>query len=545
MSFLRRNKDEQPADSTPVIDPTMGMPPPYVPPSPEAEAKDKSPKGNIFQRAKQYLIDTYNGLYKIVLEPSMPTKGSVFKILFGIIIGMIWAYGIAQVEYTGANPHRLNQDSQDQWVKMAAVGFTAESAYGQQEVIELLQEVNNPGAVVERLLSGQLTDGDRLALENVQPVAQEIVGTPAPENPGLGNEIISALIPFIVVIIVAPILVLLWRLLIYPNIVAGILERIKVARNPEYAKQKKQEQADLKRIQEQRRFAEQMQADTAADAQYGEPVVQSLSIYTKGRPYDDSFAIELGPEQMNKFLGETGASIASKVGDDLQAVEFWAFDMGTQQTLTKIFLAEGALNDPTIRAQLAPRVQNPETDFAPATPGSKLILETDYIRVTAEIVGSEHNSAGGTPNSAIENLQMKLAAYQKEGDVVPASSAPPPIPPPAPLPDYSDIEFDPPPVPPSSTPQPSFDPNPQPLGGQPLQPLGGSSVQPLQPLGGSAFGSPPPASPPPSSPSNPLQPPPLQPPAGGNVQPLRPSAPPPEDDDPFGGTGDFTPLPGS
>ena len=258
---------------------------------------------------------------------------------------------------------------------------------------------------------------------------------------------------------------------------------------------------------------------------------------------------ELGPEQGNQFLGECGVSIATRAGDDVQSVEFWGFDMATQDTLTKIFAAPAAVNDPALQAKLGPRVENPATDIIAAAPNAKLTLETDSIRIQGEIVSVVYNDAGGTPNSGIENMQLKILTWQKQGSPVGAAAGGfPPIPPPQPLPDYSAIKFDPPPQMPAS-PSPggrslddyddiTFDPPPQ-MPASP--PPGGRSLDDYDDI---TF------DPPPQMPSgrNPLQPPPLQmPPSGLNpLQPpplqMPPQRPKPEEDDPFGGTGDFTPL---
>ena len=65
--------------------------------------------------------------------------------------------------------------------------------------------------------------------------------------------------------------------------------------------------------------------------------MRAVSTYVKGQNYDDSFAIEMGPEQGNQFLGECGISVATRVGNELQSVEFWGFDMASQETADQGF----------------------------------------------------------------------------------------------------------------------------------------------------------------------------------------------------------------
>ena len=565
MSFLGRKKDkddkqQQAGAPPPMIDPNTGLPPPYEPPDPNADKAKDGEKVGFVQGIRNYIMDSYNGLYKIVLEPSMPKRATIAILIVGVLLGIFFAYMLAPVELTGAHPRRLSDDGLQQWVRMVAVGH-ATGGYSDDSALLVLQQIPNPQQVVNNVVNNpQVPPEEQQAVANLQtlPGYNELTGSVAPRDPGFIASTVSIILFILAVMIITPILVVAWRLLIYPNIVAGIIHQVKLMTNAEYREQKEREQRDRDTLKEQNRLKEEMKKNVVADANFGAPVMQNISIYTKGRNYDDSFAIELGPEQGNQFLGECGAGIATKVNDELQAVEFWGFDMATQATLTKIFVAPGSVNDPTLQAKVSNRVENPATDIVAAQPGAKLNLDTEAIRIQAEIATITYNDAGGAPNSAIENMQMKIVTWQKQGNAVstPAGAVggPPPIPPPQPLPDYSDMTFDPPPQMPQSQPASppaggksmdeyanmTFDPPPQMPQSQPAPPpAGGKSMDEYDDI---QF------DPPPQMPGrNPLQPPPLQMPQSGGLNPLKPpplQMPPDDDDDddPFGGTGDFTPL---
>lgn len=565
MSFLGRKNDKDDKkqvsqaspQAPPMIDPNTGLPPPYEPPDPSAPKTEE--KVGFVQGIKNYILDSYNGLYKIVLEPSMPTRGTIGLLVVGLIIGMISAYAIFPTEFTGAGPRRMSDGAVEQWVKMVAVGKSSGINYRDTDAIAVLQQLPNPQQAINRVINNPETKEHEInAVKELQSIEgfNELTGSVAPQDPGIFGSLIQIVIPILLVVIITPILVVVWRLLIYPNIVAGIFDAFKRATNKEYAEESARSKKELKTLQDQKRIKEEMAKNVVADVEFGEPVIQTISIYTKGRNYDDSFAIELGPEQNNQFLGECGSSIATKAGDDVQSIEFWGFDMATQMTLTKIFVAPAAINDPTLQAKVSNRVKNPATDIVAAQTGATLTLDTDAIRIQGEIVSIAYNEAGGSPNSGIENMQMKVSAWQKQSSPVGAGvGAPPPIPPVQPLPDYSDMQFDPPPQMPAGNPAPlppaggrpldeyanmQFDPPPQmpTKNPAPLPPAGGRSLDEYDDI---QF------DPPPQMPGQtPLQPPPLQMPSTG----LNPLQPPPlqmppreeEDDDPFGGTGDFTPL---
>jgi len=315
--------------------------------------------------------------------------------------------------------------------------------------------------------------------------------------------------------------------------VAPARKAIRMATDKEFAEKTRKEEEALKALKDQkdakdkfeREMREQAEAAAASGVTLGPPVMTQISQYTKGRDYDDSFEIELGPDQGNAFLGQSGALIAEAVAPDPVAIEVWLFDMFSSKNLNKMFVSEQAYNDPSIRGRLEGEVDNPASDLIPVpATGGELIIESDKLRLKSTM-----NSVQFDGNGRFESFQMQMVAYQSDAAGAPA--APPTPAPVMPTPD-----------PFASPPSPAPAPQQAPSGGvQPLQP------PPLQM----------PSSPPPMQPSNPqpLQPPPLQsPPPSAPSGGLQPLAPPPlnmpssfeddDDDDPFGGTGDFTPLNG-
>ncbi len=471
----------------------------------------------MLQRIRNYIIDSYNGLYKIVLEPSMPTKQTIILLVLGIFLGMVWAYGCSPTVYYNGSPHQLNPTAREQWVIMA--GAAAQRGYYDDTGIrDLLQQVENPSTTIQNAINSASSPTVQQDLQQILPLAGELTGTPAPSNQGFFASLMSFVLPIVLVVVVTPILVVVWRLLIYPNIVAGAIHQVRMRRNTEYREQRMKEAADRQRIQKAREAEKAMVAEV--DEELGEPVTQKMSIYTKGRNYDDSFAIE---DANDMFLGEFGASIAKSTDDgDPTAIEVWLFDKEDfTRTLTTILMTPHAFNDPATRAQLEVRVENPATDLVQIQAGGKFKMETDKIRVQANVTDLAFITDGSAPpNSAIENLTLELSAWQRDPD------APPP-------PGVRPMTTAAPGVAGFGSPPPAASPPPQPLQPQQMQPLTPPPLQQPPAYGGQLQ-------------AQPLQPPP-PPPMGTGLQPL---TPPPlqmpsdddDDDDPFGGTGDFTPL---
>jgi len=523
MGLFRNKKEDESVQAVPM-----------TPPQGNAKETKKSGGG-----LRQWLIDSYNGLYKVVLEPSMPTKQSIILLVVGLVIGLLWGYLLSPTIFYGANPNRLNGAAQEQWIRMVAVGAYSRAEYTEQSAAELASKVPNPVQTINQLLSDpNLSQTDRDSLQFLLSILPgDLAGAEPIEPPGIVNQVLGLLVPFLLVIIVTPILVLLWRLLIYPNIGAPIVTKIREMTDPELAEKNRRSREEIKIMQQQRVLRDQMKAEVSTDMELGEPVMQYLAIYKPERSFDESVEIELPLDKGGDFLGQCGTVIAEAVDPDPVAVEVWLFDMFSQQNLKKIFITETGYNDLSIRSRLESDVANPATDLIVAVPGAVINLDTEKLRLQGKMASVAVNA-----NGRFQDFNLQLRAWQKgvaaRPAAIPAAPIAAPMPAPAPAPaaippmpvakplsDYDEIQFDPPPAIPQQSAPSSFAPPPG-FGQFPQQPPASGSMQPLTP---------PPLGQAPQAPRPGMTP--LSPP------PLRPQPPASNDDDPFGGTGDFTPLP--
>jgi hypothetical protein len=501
MNFGRKNKEDKsqavPAQTAPAT------------PEPPKEKKAFSITG--------WLKDSYNGLYKIVLEPSMPTKATVALVIFGLVVGLFWAYVLFATVFNGANPHRLNQPAQDQWIKLVGIA-ASKRVYSAEQATSLLNTVDNPSLAIERMLADPtLPAVEQEALRFIQDIARSVSGTPSPQDPGFLSSLFTGLLlPVILFLILIPVAALLWRLLIQPNLVAPVIQKIQEARDPALKAKNDAARASLRKIKEERAMLEDLKKQNVADVELGDPVTQVLKIFTKGRSYDESDEIENGDD----FLGQCGSVIPEAIEPDPLAVELWLFDMFAtgDQNHKRLFVTELANSDPAIRAKLTRDPEISADEWVVAKPGAKVVIDAQKIRLQGEMISVEVGEDG-----RFNNFRMKVSAWKKDGKAISApmpsmANAPQPV---APMPVYT-----PPPAPAYTPPPPAYTPPPvQPLA-PPPSPLG---ARPLSAYDDITF-DPPPA---------PLQPRPLSP------LPPQPSynPPPPPEDDPFGNTGDFTPLP--
>ena len=389
------------------------------------------------------------------LIESGPNPATILLIVLGMIIGMVTAYVIIPTEFSGASPRHMSQPAIRQWVRMVAVGHSQDIHYDDNNALLFLQQIPNPQNVVEGLAANvNVPVAERSALEALTEIDgyANLVGTLAPQDPGLVLSTLQVILALAAVAIAVPLLTIAGRT-VSPNrnSASKPIEEHAAAyspANPQVTPSAATTPKQLQSFSEARPSPPWVEDETEKSGtlhpQYGAPVLRTISTYVKGQNFDDSFAIELGPEDGNQFLGECGISVATRVGNELQSVEFWGFDMASQETMTKVFAAPAALSDPALISTVANRVQDPTTDIIAAQPGARLIVDSSAIQIQAEVKSVVCNYGGGTPNSGIETLQIELLAWRKrsQGASLPADSYPTPAQ--SPFNEYADLQITPP-----------------------------------------------------------------------------------------------------
>lgn len=432
-----------------------------------------------------------------------PRRTTVLLVLAGMVIGMIAAYVVIPTEFTGASPRHMSQQAIQQWVRMVAVGHSQDLRYDDGNALLVLQQIPNPQSVVEGLArSAAIPAAERAALESLTEIDgyDRLVGPIAPQDPGIFASSLQVVLALAAVALVIPVLTIAGRTILPRGDGADERKSKESSAAPTAGSQvtpaagsaPTSNQAQSEAPPASAWVDDETEKSGTLHPQFGVPVLHAVSTYVKGQNYDDSFAIEMGPEQGNQFLGECGVSIATRVGNELQSVEFWGFDMASQETAIKVFAAPAALSDPALLSAVANRVKDPTTDIIAAEPGARLIVDSSAIQIQAEVKSVICNYGAGTPNSGIETLQIELLAWykQSQGASVPAAGYPAPAH--SPFNQYADLQIAPPAQPSSPTPPP---------------PAAGASAPPR---------------------------------AAASAQPAK--RPEDEEEDPFGGTGNFMPY---
>ncbi len=384
-----------------------------------------------------------------------PKRSTILLVLLGMVIGLATAYVIIPTEFTGASPRHMSQQAIRQWARMAAVGHSQDVHYDDSNVLLILDQIPNPQDVVEGLAANSNVPlAERGALEALTEINgyANLPGANAPQDPGIVLSSLQIALALAIVAGAIPILTIAGRTINQREERAVSPPRQEAAAaSPASSQVSLSKAPPAQTVQTYSEAAprtpwgeDETEKSGGLHPQFGAPVMQTVSTYIKGQAYDDSFAIEMGPDQGNQFLGETGISVATRVGNELQSVEFWGFDMAAQETLTKVFAAPAALSDPALISAVANRVKDPTTDIIAAEPGACLIVDSSAIQIRAEVKSVLCNYGGGTPNSGIETLQIELVAWykQNQGASVPAAAYPAPAQ--SPFNEYADLQIRPP-----------------------------------------------------------------------------------------------------
>lgn len=443
----------------------------------------------------KWLRDSYNGIYKILLKPHNPSRQTVFLIIAGFLIGLLVGYAIDPVQYYDADPSTLQQGWQDEWVKMLADrAAAANGADLSANIVQLLQAVDDPVGIIDSLTNTEPDIEVRNRLFNIRELAvqaQENAAT-APQIT-LWASIRPWLLGVIILFVLTVIVSWLWGVFDAASYVRAFGKRLRGEKDSE-------DVIRMRARSEEARKAEGSRTDFAVTTQ-GKPMMQRMSSYIYGYgEYDESYSIE---NEDSKFFGECGAAVSETSGDKATAIEVWVFDKAGPpgNTTVKVFASENAFNDPVMRA----RLQGKGDEVVLAKPGNTLNIDTDELKLQARVAEVDYaNEDGIPPNSAFRKLTLEIAAWHTGGGGGTAAPIPAAVPAPIPVAPAANLT--------ATATTPAYAPPPLP------------SLPPVQAA---------PSYAPPT-------------PAGYGNAPARPAMPPPPqrppDDDPFGGTGDFTPI---
>lgn len=333
-----------------------------------------------------------------ILEDRKDTIRFVGGIIVGLIIGLIFAWGIWPVKWKDATPGQLHPTYQGVYVNAVAEDYNIHHDIERAKLRLGLDQKANPWfkdpATLEPAFKEAL-DGAGGG-ERAQAVSQlaGALGVAIPEP-----EVIEP---------VEPTGKSPWLILLY-LIVA--LSAVAIAF---YL---------VKRLRARQQFRETGGKAEGTAAAYGllapeealegeTPLRSFVAGYTAGDDFfNPSFSIEKGSD----FLGECGVDISECLGagkpKQVTALEVWLFDKSDIRTLTKVVASEYAYSDPALKSKLEAK-----GEVLLAKPGMEIVLETTALRVRATLKELEFATGDDMPrDSVLQKMSLEIRAWLKAG----------------------------------------------------------------------------------------------------------------------------------
>jgi hypothetical protein len=341
----------------------------------------------------------------LISQGVVPKLIPVGTLILGLILGFIWAYGIAPTVYTAAEPVNLGESWKREYVKQVAWQMQAEgnTENAQANAKRQLSFLGDAKRIVDDMANTEQDPNLKPLLQNLAPLAEDNPVQLAKVTPGFLN---SNLMPLLCVLGLA---IIVGGAVIVNTIIPVTLLLQRRSKEPATVVAG-QEAERRKAMAEAQKKAREAPAPAAA-VDRGTPVGQYMSTYIMGDDlYDDSFSIETAS---GEFLGETGSGISKTIGvgdpKKVTATEVWVFDKNDIKTVTKVLMSEHAYNDEGTRAELAPK-----GEAVLVKPGAIVMLETQTLTVQARVVDLAYGSGALPPNSFFERLTIEISAWPKK-----------------------------------------------------------------------------------------------------------------------------------
>ncbi len=329
------------------------------------------------------VITIFTGIMIRIQEPLNKYRNAILLTL-GLIVGLIFAWGIWPVEWTNATPGHLRADFQDYYIASVATKFVETQDLEQAKALLGMSIKDNPWIADKTFQSSferaaQNQPDAAAAIQLLQYALEADMAAQPPARAGLSPVILVILVLFVIGMLAFLVLRLLGK---KEKAAAPVKEEVVV---------------------------EAPVTEVGAPVQLGEELVAFNRTYVLGDDYfDPSVSIERGPE----FLGECGISFGETIGvgdpKKVTAFEVWLFDKADFPTVTAVLASEYAAQDETLRAKLSAR-----GPMMVVRPGAQVKLETANLYLVAQVREAEYAQGNLPPNSFFGKLSLDVKVWAK------------------------------------------------------------------------------------------------------------------------------------
>ncbi len=332
-----------------------------------------------------------------------PITMAILGLVGGLLIGLIFAWGLWPVTWVDAAASHLRPDLRADWLRMTIDSYTLrpEIQVANQRILELGEYA--PQAMATVVAGPGELNPDSLGL--IQQLVQQDGATVAPggtapdaaETPTTGR---TGGVQSLFMIACAMTLILGGALIF-------LYLRSRGGRSGRGNSNVPHTAAQAANIFN--REAEKNKTDFAALGQ-ATPAAQFMSTYLIGDDlFDDSFSVDT---VAGEFLGECGVGVADTIGvgepKRVTAFEVWLFDKNDIQTITKVIMSKHVHTDDASRERLSAKGEP-----LLARPGAETVLETETLTMVVRVMEMAYGAGALPADSFFDRITLELAIWQK------------------------------------------------------------------------------------------------------------------------------------
>jgi len=317
-----------------------------------------------------------------------PVVVGTLALVLGLVLGLVWGWGVMPVEWYDAPANLLRSDLQDEYLRMSIDSYrvNGDENLAVKRYTDLGE--NAPGLLQNIKASPGKLDPNFLA-QYEKMLNRKKGQSPVTETQSAGS---SKWLVSVAIIIGA--------LLAVGGVGAAAFWLLR-GRKRSGDVTPAQQAADIVRTTEKTDYVSKGEAP---------PVAHYITTYVIGDDlFDDSFSID---SPSGEFLGECGVGISETIGvgdpKKVTAFEVWMFDKNDIQTVTKVLMSAHAFNDSSVRSKLEAK-----GELVAFEPQRQVVLETQTLQMIATISDMQYGQGVLPEGSYFDRVTLELAIWSK------------------------------------------------------------------------------------------------------------------------------------
>jgi len=328
------------------------------------------------------------------IRPLLERKGVLAgaAVVLGILLGLVYAWGIQPVKWEDATPSLLRADLRVDYLRMAIDSYSVNRDV--DLAIARFEALGAAGPETLQTIESSPEEVGATSVQNFKSVVEIFEpGVSATSRP---TQAAGSPSTFSVTSLIFPVCGI--TLLLAIGLGAVLVIRSRGGRGG--------------RTRES--FGETDSAEEEGphlgSGEAAPPLATFRTSYSLGDDlYDDSFSIE---SASGDFLGECGVGIGDTIGvgdpKKVSAFEVWLFDKNDIQTVTKVLMSSYTFKDEPTRQRMAAK-----GDPVQAENGAVATLETASLRVEARVVDMTYGEGVLPAESYFGRITIELRALPK------------------------------------------------------------------------------------------------------------------------------------